>query len=157
MSSCTGKNKTQKQGCTEERIQGMRAKCHEDCLLSLCFQCDVSSQAVRKQLWKKRKTINSWSESKEVQCLCLSFLSFQVPLLPRNVLATGPLKEEKERFISDHSFRWQPSMTEKWGQEESENSWSYHIQNQNRAKQRHACLPANSSHSPLLQSSESSA
>lgn len=52
-----GKIKHKKQARTEERIQGMRAKCHEDCLLRLCFQGNVSSQALRKQLWKKEKLL----------------------------------------------------------------------------------------------------
>lgn len=154
MSSCTGKNKTQKQVRTEERIQGMRAKCQEEFLLRLWFQNNVHSQTLCKQLNKKGGIINLWSESKEVQCPCLSFLHSRSLCYPWMCLPLDHLKE-KRRFISDDSSRLQPSTAEKRGPQESENSWSHHAKSeQSKTKAR---MPAFNSHSPLLPSSESSA
>lgn len=102
---CRGKKPTETGKCRKKDFREPRQSAVKTICSSVAFSAMAAKQLC-KQLWKK-KTINPWSESKEVQCLCLPFPSFQGPLSPRAVLATGPLKREKQDLfqatVASHS------------------------------------------------------
>lgn len=112
-----GKIKHKNRHAWKERILGMRAKCHEDCLLSLCFQCDVSSQAVRKQLWKKGKLLIYEVNPRKSSVFVYHSSPSRSLCCPGMCWPLDHLKEKKKDLfqitVSDDSPPWQRSEDKK--------------------------------------------